>query len=64
MKKLPKHIADHLNRNAMFNRFGLVNISALKASTGTTLKDDDLKERIQAKFGHEMATGEVEFMKK
>jgi len=64
MKKLPKHIAEDLNRNTLFNMMGLVNISALRARTGTKLKDDDLKERIQAKFGHEMATGEVEFMKK
>jgi hypothetical protein len=64
MKKLPKHIAEDLNRNTLFNMMGLVNISALRARTGTKLKDDDLKERIQAKFGHEMVTGEVEFMKK
>ena len=64
MKKLPKHIAEDLNRNTLFNMMGLVNISALRARTGTKLKDDDLKERIQAKFGREMATGEVEFMKK
>jgi len=63
-KKLPKHIAEDLNRNTLFNMMGLVNISALRARTGTKLKDDDLKERIQAKFGHEMATGEVEFIEK
>jgi len=44
--------------------FGLVNLSSLRASTGTRLKDEDLKERIQARFGHEMVTGEVEFMQK
>ena len=64
MKKLPKKIEQELNRNTLFNMMGLVNISALRARTGTRLKDDDLKERIQAKFGHEMATGEVEFVEK
>lgn len=63
-KKLPKNIEQDLNRNTMFNMFGLVNISALRARTGTKLKDEDLKQRIQTRFGHEMATGEVEFMNK
>ena len=61
-KKLPKSIEQDLKKNTMFNMFGLVNISALRARTGTRLKDDDLKQRIQARFGHEMATGEVEFL--
>lgn len=63
-KKLPKRIEQDLKRNATFNMFGLVNISALRARTGTRLKDDDLKQRIQARFGHEMVTGEVEFLEK
>jgi len=63
-KKLPKKIEQHLSRNTAFNMFGLVNLSSLRASTGTRLKDEDLKERIQARFGHEMVTGEVEFMQK
>jgi hypothetical protein len=61
-KKLPKRIEQDLNRNTTFNMFGLVNLSALRARTGTRLKDEDLKERIQNRFGHEMATGSVEFM--
>lgn len=63
-KKLPKTIEQDLNKNSMFNMLGLVSISALRARTGTKLKDEDLKQRIQARFGHEMATGEVEFMNK
>lgn len=63
MKKLPQNIVDHLNKNLMFNKFGLVNIASLKASTGTTLEDDDLKERIQERFGKEMVNGTVEFVK-
>mgnify|MGYP000914484094 FL=1 len=61
-KKLPKKIVEDLNRNTTFNMFGLVNISALRARTGTKLKTEDLKERIQNRFASEMATGEVEFM--
>ena len=63
-KKLPKNIEQDLNRNTTFNMFGLVNLSALRARTGTRLKDEDLKERIQNRFGSEMVTGEVEFMEK
>jgi hypothetical protein len=59
---LPKKIEQELNRNTLFNMFGLVNLSALRARTGTRLKNETLKERIQARFGHEMATGEVEFI--
>jgi len=61
-KKLPKKIADDLNRNATFNMFGLVNISALRARTGTKLKTDDLKKRIQKRFASEMVTEKVEFI--
>ncbi len=63
-KQLPENVEKDLKRNTMFNMFGLVNLSALRARTGTRLKDEDLKERIQARFGHEMATGEVQFMEK
>jgi hypothetical protein len=61
--KLPKKIVEDLKRNTTFNMFGLVNISALRARTGTKLKEEDLKERIQNRFGHEMVNGEVEFIK-
>ena len=63
-KKLPKNIEQDLKKNTMFNMFGLVNLAALRARTGTRLKDEDLKERIQERFGHEMATGEVEFVQR
>jgi hypothetical protein len=64
IKKLPKAIEQDLNKNTTFNMFGLVNLSALRARTGTKLKDEDLKQRIQARFGREMVTGEVSFMEK
>ncbi len=65
MKKqniLPKSVEQHLNKNTMFNMFGAVNLAALRASTGTRLSNETLKERIQARFGHEMATDEVQFI--
>jgi len=62
-KKLPKKIVDDLNRNATFNMFGLVNIKALKARTGSKIGDETLKNMIQERFSDEMVTGEVEFMK-
>lgn len=61
-KKLPKSVENELRRNALFNMVGLVNISALRSRTKTRLKDEDLKARIQARFGSEMATGKVEFL--
>ena len=64
VKKLPKEVEAVINRSTTFNMFGLVNLSVLRAQTGTKLKDEDLKERIQARFGHEMVTGEVEFIEK
>lgn len=64
IRKLPKSVEQDLNRNTLFNMVGLVNIAALRSRTKTRLKDEDLKERIQARFGHEMATGEVEFLEK
>ena len=63
-KQLPQNIIDDLNRNLMFNKFGLVNISRLKASTDCDIPDEELKEMIQEKFGDEMITGKVEFIEK
>jgi hypothetical protein len=62
-KKLPEAIERDLKKNTLFNMFGAVNLAALRSRTGTRLSDEDLKKRIQARFGHEMATGEVEFIK-
>lgn len=61
--KLPQNVIDHLNKNLMFNKFGLINIASLKAQTDCEIPDDKLKKLIQNKFGEEMTTGEVSFMK-
>lgn len=61
-KKLPKNIVEDLKRNATFNIFGLVNIATLRARTGTKLKTDDLKKRIQNRFASEMIDGEIDFI--
>jgi hypothetical protein len=61
-KKLPKSVEQHLKKNTMFNMFGAVNLAALRASTGTRLRSEDLKQRIQARFGHEMSNDRVEFI--
>lgn len=63
-KQLPQNIIDDLNRNLMFNKFGLVNISRVKSTNNCDIPDEELKEMIQEKFGHEMATGKVEFIEK
>ena len=62
--KLPEAIERDLKKNTLFNMFGAVNLAALRSRTGTRLSDEDLKKRIQARFGHEMATGKVEFLEK
>lgn len=62
--KLPKVVEDYLDNSLLFNKFGLVNISALLSKTGTKLTDADLKAKIQARFGHEMSNGQVEFVEK
>ena len=61
--KLPQNVIDHLNKNLMFNKFGLVNIASLKAQTDCEIPNDELEQLIQNKFGHEMHNGEVEFIK-
>ena len=60
--KLPQNVIDHLNNNLMFNKFGLVNIASLKAHTECDIPNDELKQLIQDKFGHEMHNDEVSFI--
>src|SRR3990167_401497 len=75
---LPKHLSDFcfsveteyqrhhgLDENCfdIVNKYGLVNIASLKAQTECEIPDDKLKKLIQDKFGEEMTTGEVSFMK-
>ena len=62
-RKLPKSVEKYLEKNSLLSVFGLVSISCVKAITGTILKKEDLKARIQARFGHEMQNGIVEFTK-
>ena len=64
MPKLPKNIEQDLNRNSAFNVFGLVNISSLRARTGTRLKTDDLINRIKERFSKEMVNEQIEFIGK
>lgn len=63
-QKLPENIEKDLNKNTMFNMFGLVNLAALRARTGTELSNEELKESINNRFGHEMSNGKVEFIEK
>ena len=63
-KQLPQNIIDDLNSNLIFNKFGLVNIARVKATNNCDIPDDELKEMIQEKFGHEMVNGKVEFIEK
>jgi len=49
--KIPKAVEIYLDNNLLFNKFGIVNISAVKASTGCKVDSDELKKLIQARFG-------------
>jgi hypothetical protein len=64
MKKLPKDIEHHLQKNFTFNTFGIVNIGALRASVGTDMSTADLKQAINERFAKEMADGKIEFIGK
>ena len=63
-KKLPKKVEKHINSNSTFNIFGLVNLSSLRAVTGTRLSSKELKKRIRARFATEMVREEIEFIGK
>lgn len=58
---LPKAVEEYLDKNFMFNKFGLVNLNVARVSTGCKLKDRELKRLIKARFGKEF-TGEIEFI--
>lgn len=63
-KPLPKKVYEHVNNNTAFNMFGLINLSILKASTGTRLSSVDLKKRIRARFAKEIVGNRIEFIGK
>jgi len=63
MNTLPKNIETDLDGNFMFNKFGLVNISALRSRTRTTLKTKELKRLIKERFAKDI-TGKIEFIGK
>lgn len=58
---LPKDIEDRLNRNQMFNQFGLVNIKSIRSESECDISDELLKVLIRTRFDKEMMSC-VEFM--
>jgi len=64
MAKLPKEIEQDLDSNYTFNKFGIVNISALRARTKTTLSSKELKEMINERFASEMVGETIEYIGK
>lgn len=62
IKKLPKSVEADLNKNATFNMFGLVNISALRSRTQTRLSSEELIKRIDNRFAKEMANSKIEYI--
>jgi len=61
--KIPTDIEMYVDNSVLFNKFGLININALRATTKTELSNDEIKKLINERFAHEI-TGEIEFMEK
>jgi hypothetical protein len=64
MAKLPKDIEKDLDGNFTFNKFGIVNLSALRARNKTTLSTAELKQAINERFAKEMVGGTIEYIGK
>ena len=64
IQPLPKDIEAHIDGSFLFNKFGIVNLSVLVATTNTDLSNEELKKRIMNRFGSEMVNGEIEFLEK
>ncbi len=62
MKTLPKNIEVDLDSNFSFNKFGIVNIGALRFRTKTHLSSDELKRMINERFASEMVGGKIEYI--
>jgi hypothetical protein len=63
-KVLPPAIEAYIDKNILFNKFGLVNMGAVMASTGITMDKQELKQLIIERFGAEFAPSEIEFLDK
>lgn len=64
MKPLPQNIKNRLNNSIIFNKFGIVNLNALKAQEQTDLTKEELKEAINKEFAHEFVGNHIEFIEK
>lgn len=52
--KLPLAVFNHLDSSLLFNKFGIVNIGAVMASTGVKMDKKELKALIEEKFKDEL----------
>ena len=59
---LPTDVIEYLNNSILFNKFGVVNLRAVRGNTTCELKDRELKRLINDKFKKEMVTGKIEFI--
>lgn len=62
-KRLPSKIDEFLDRNLLFNKFGIVNMGSVMASTGIQMDKQELKQLIIDRFGNEFQDG-IEFTDK
>lgn len=61
--KLPLSVINHLDINIVFNKFGIVNLGAVMASTGVKMDKKVLRKLINDRFGNEFVGG-IEFTDK
>jgi len=59
---LPKDIEAHLDNNILFNKFGIVNIRAVKTSFKCELSDKTLQKLINNRFAKEFVGEKIEFI--
>lgn len=63
-KTLPKNVESHLDNSIIFNKFGIVNINALKATTKCDIPNEELKALINERFAKEFVGEHIEFIEK
>lgn len=58
---IPKEVANYVDNSLLFNKFGVINLKAVRGITKTTLTDEELKEAINEHFGKEFSNG-IEYL--
>jgi hypothetical protein len=62
--ELPKKVETYVDNSILFNKFGIINLNALRATTKTELSNTELKKLIKERFSKEIVGGKIEFITK